>query len=63
MIIVAQIFGLVAFLFIILSYQAKNKTRFLLSQIFANIFFGLQYLSLLQSLQTKWATQQAILKS
>lgn len=44
--LMAQIFGLIAFLFIVLSYQAKNKIRFLLFQIFANIFFGLQYVCL-----------------
>lgn len=43
---IAQILGFIALIFIVLSYQNTKKERFLLIQIFANIFFGLQYLTL-----------------
>ena len=44
--ILAQVIGFIALIFIVLSYQAVDKKKFLLIQIFANIFFGLQYLVL-----------------
>lgn len=43
---IAQIFGFFALILLVLSYQNTKKEKFLLIQIFANIFFGLQYLSL-----------------
>lgn len=43
---IAQILGFIALIFIVLSYQNTEKKKFLLIQIFANIFFGLQYLVL-----------------
>lgn len=43
---IAQILGFIALIFIILSYQNTKKEKFLLIQIFANVFFGLQYLTL-----------------
>ena len=42
----AQILGFIALIFIVFSYQNTEKKKFLLIQIFANIFFGLQYLTL-----------------
>lgn len=42
----AQILGFIALIFIVLSYQNTKKEKFLLIQIFANIFFGIQYLTL-----------------
>lgn len=44
--ILAQILGFIALIFIVLSYQNTKKEKFLLIQIFANIFFGLQYFTL-----------------
>ena len=44
--ILAQILGFIALIFIVLSYQNTKKEKFLLIQIFANLFFGLQYFAL-----------------
>lgn len=41
--IYAQIFGLIALILLFISYQQKNKQKFLYIQIFANIFYAIQY--------------------
>lgn len=41
--IIAQLFGTIAVILMFLSYQRKTKKEFLNIQIFANIFYGLQY--------------------
>lgn len=44
--IIAQFFGLLALLLMFMSYQKNKKKEFLHLQVFANIFFGIQYLLL-----------------
>ena len=41
--ILAQLFGLCALILMFYSYQKDNKKGFLLIQIFANLFYGIQY--------------------
>lgn len=41
--IMAQIFAIIALIFMFFSYQKKSKKDFLFLQIFMNIFFGIQY--------------------
>lgn len=40
---IPQIIGAIALLFMFFSYQKKNKKDFLFLQVFANIFFAIQY--------------------
>ncbi|MBE6152730.1 MAG: YgjV family protein [Firmicutes bacterium] len=42
----AQILGCFGLIFLIISIQNNNKKKILLFQIFANIFYGLQYITL-----------------
>ncbi len=44
--VLAQIFGALALLFLVISYQQKKRIRFLDLQLIANIFYSLQYLAL-----------------
>lgn len=44
--ILAQIYGIIGLIFLIVSVQNNNKVLILIFQIFANIFYGLQYLTL-----------------
>ena len=44
--LLAQIFGLIGLVFLIVSVQNNNKVLILIFQIFANIFYGLQYMTL-----------------
>lgn len=44
--ILAQVFGIIGLIFLIVSVQNNNKVLILIFQIFANIFYGLQYLTL-----------------
>lgn len=41
--LLAQLFAVIALVFMYFSYQKKSKKDFLYLQIFMNIFFGLQY--------------------
>lgn len=44
--IIAQLFGLGAFINLILSYQRSSKKKLLLSQVFSAVFYAIQYLLL-----------------
>ena len=44
--ILAELLGFIALTLISLSYQKKTKSKFLVLQILANVFYGLQYLVL-----------------
>ncbi len=44
--ILAQVFGFFALIFLVISYQQKNRIKFLDLQLLANIFYCLQYLVL-----------------
>ena len=44
--ILAQFFGALALLILIISYQQTVRKRFLFLQIFSNAFYSLQYLVL-----------------
>lgn len=46
-ILIAQIIGVIAFLFFISSIQLKNKSKLLIFQLLANFLYGLSYLLLL----------------
>ena len=46
MVLIAQIFGLLALICMSLGYQQKKKKGFLFLQIFSNLFYGIQYLFL-----------------
>jgi hypothetical protein len=41
--VLSQIIGLIAIIAVFISYQQKEKSKFLYIQIFANIFYGIQY--------------------
>ena len=43
---IAQFFGILALIALFMSYQNKEKKKFLIVQIFANIFYALQYIFL-----------------
>lgn len=42
----AQLVGVIALVFLVLSYLQTKRTKYLLSQIFANIFFAIQFVML-----------------
>lgn len=44
--ILAQFFGILGLVFLVISIQNNNKNFVLLFQIFANVFYGLQYIVL-----------------
>ena len=41
--IYAQLIGIIALILMVISYQQKNRKKFLIYQVFANLFYGLQY--------------------
>lgn len=46
MVLLGQIFGFIGLLFVLISIQNNKKNLILFFQIFANIFYGLQYFTL-----------------
>ncbi len=58
----AFIFGIIAFIFFVLSIQNKNKEKLLIFQLIANAFYGIQYI-LLQAFSTGMFNFISILRS
>lgn len=59
---IAQIFGALALIMLFTSYQKKTKKDFFIVQIFANLFYALQYI-LLKAYSGTSASVVAILRS